>query len=98
MRRGIMTGEPPLKMMRSAAPRPRQLPAGPGWRRRPWLIVAPVAIVIVFALAWVWLWYYAASVADASLAGWVEREAAAGRVYGCASQTTGGFPFRIEAR
>jgi len=62
------------------------------------LIVAPVAIVIVFALAWVWLWYYAASVADASLVGWVEREAAAGRAYGCASQTISGFPFRIEAR
>ena len=93
-----MTGESPLKMMRSGAPRPRQHPAGPGWRRRPWLIVAPVAIVIVFALAWVWLWYYAASIADASLAGWVEREAAAGRAYGCASQTISGFPFRIEAR
>ena len=30
--------------------------------------------------------------------GWVEREAAAGRVYSCGSQSVGGFPFRIQAR
>ena len=93
-----MAGQSPLSMMRSSGRRPRQLAAGRGWRRRPWLVVAPVAIVIVLALGWVWLWYYAASIADASLSGWIDREALAGRVYGCVSQTIGGFPFRIEAR
>ncbi len=90
-----MSGESPLSMMRPAGPRLRK-PAG--WRQRPWLIVVPAAVVIVLALGWVWLWYYAASVADRSLTGWVEREATAGRVYGCASQTIGGFPFSIKAR
>jgi hypothetical protein len=56
-----------------------------------------VAIVIVLALVWVWLWYYAASIADRTLTGWVEREAAAGRTYSCGSQSIGGFPLRIEA-
>ena len=60
--------------------------------------MAPVAIVVVLALAWVWLWYYAASVADRTLGGWVEREAAANRFYSCGAQSIGGFPFRIEAR
>jgi len=92
-----MSGESPLSMMRSAGPRLGNRRAGRGWRR-PWLIVAAVAIIVAFALLWTWLWYYAASVADAALSGWVEREAAAGRVYGCTTQTIGGFPFRIEAR
>jgi hypothetical protein len=85
-------------MMRPAGPRLRKPAGGRGWRQRPWLIVVPAAVVIVLALGWVWLWYYAASVADRSLTGWVEREAAAGRVYGCGSQTIGGFPFSIKAR
>ena len=58
---------------------------------------AQSAIVIVLALIWVWLWYYASSIAGRTLAGWVEREAAAGQVYSCGSQSIGGFPFRIEA-
>jgi hypothetical protein len=66
--------------------------------RRRWLpILAPIAVVIVLAVAWVWLWYYASAVAGRTLAGWVEREAAAGRVYSCGSQSIGGFPFRIGA-
>jgi hypothetical protein len=93
-----MSGESPLSMMRPAGARPRKPAGGRGWRQRPWLIVVPAAVVIVLALGWVWLWYYAASVADRSLTGWVEREATAGRVYGCASQTIGGFPFSIKAR
>jgi hypothetical protein len=92
-----MSGESPLSMMRSAGPRLGNRRTGRGWRR-PGLIVAAVAIIIALALLWTWLWYYAASVADAALSGWVEREAAAGRVYGCTTQTIGGFPLRIEAR
>ncbi len=54
-------------------------------------------LVVVLAAAWCGGWYYAASVADSTLAGWVEREAAAGRVYNCGSQGITGFPFRIQA-
>ena len=57
-----------------------------------------MAIVIVLALGWVWLWYYAASVADRTIAGWMDREAAEGRVYSCGSRTISGFPFGIAAR
>jgi hypothetical protein len=84
-------------MMRPLPQRVRKLPAGRARRRR-WPILAPAAIVVVLAVGWVWLWYYAASVADRTLSGWVEREAAAGRIYSCGSQSIGGFPFRIQAR
>jgi hypothetical protein len=45
---------------------------------------------------WSALWYYAANVADRTLAGWITREAAAGRVYSCGSEGTSGFPLRIQ--
>lgn len=92
-----MPGESPLSMMRPPPQRVRKLPAGRARRRR-WPILAPAAIVAVLAVAWVWLWYYSASIADRTLAGWVEREAAAGRVYSCGSQSIGGFPLSIQAR
>jgi hypothetical protein len=50
----------------------------------------------VLAVLWTGLWFYAASVAQNTLRGWIEREAKAGRIYNCGSQTIGGFPFRIE--
>jgi hypothetical protein len=95
-----MAGESPLSMMRQPGQRLRKVPAAAGRRRRPlWPAVAlAVVAVALLAVGWTWLWYYAAQVADRTLAGWVEREAAAGRVYSCATQTIGGFPFRIEAR
>jgi len=92
-----MPGESSLNMMRPPPGHMRRPPAGRARRRR-WPILAPVAIVAVLAIAWVWLWYYSASVADRALAGWVEREAGAGRVYSCGSQSIGGFPFSIQAR
>jgi hypothetical protein len=58
----------------------------------------PLVIVVILAVVWTWLWYYAASVADRTLTGWIDREAKAGRAYSCQTQTIGGFPFRIEAR
>ncbi len=92
-----MPGESPLSMMRPAARQARKPGTGPA--RRPWRpLLALVAIVTVLALGWVWLWYYAAAVADRTLAGWVDREAAAGRIYSCRAQSIGGFPFRIAAR
>lgn len=66
-------------------------------RRSRW-IVAPLLLVIVLALAWSGLWVWASRVADEQIAAWIDREAAAGRVYGCASRTIGGYPFRIELR
>jgi hypothetical protein len=56
-----------------------------------------LALVMVVAAGWCGLWYYAASVADRALNGWVTREAAAGRDYSCGSQNISGFPFRIVA-
>ena len=93
-----MPGESPLSMMRPAAQRLRK-----AWRRRP-----PGAdggrssrsqrSSLCWLSAWVWLWYYAASVADRTLAGWMDREAAEGRVYSCGSRSISGFPFRFQAR
>jgi hypothetical protein len=78
------------RVRRRADPR-----AVPHRRGRTFLMLALLAVVL--AAAWCGGWYYAASVADSTLAGWVEREAAAGRVYNCGSQGITGFPFRIQA-
>jgi hypothetical protein len=78
--------------------KPRAQPARTQPRgRRGWPIIAPLAAVIVLAALWCGLWYVSASVADRALAGWVEREAAAGRAYACGTQTIGGFPLNIAA-
>jgi len=92
-----MPGESPLGMMRPAV-RQAGKPGAAGARRRWQPFLALVAIVVVLAVAWVWLWYSAAAVAGRTLAGWVDREATAGRVYSCGSQSVGGFPLRIAAR
>jgi len=78
--------------------RPPRRPGAAAPHRRLWPVLLPIAIIVALAVGWSWLWYYAASVADRTLSGWVVREAAAGRVYSCGSQTIGGFPFRIQAR
>jgi hypothetical protein len=84
-------------MMQPAARQARK--PGADIVRRPWRpLLALAAIVVVLAVGWVWLWYYAASVADRTLAGWMDREAAEGRVYSCGSRSIGGFPFGIAAR
>jgi hypothetical protein len=67
-------------------------------RRRLWPVFVPLALVLALAVVWTGLWFYAASAAEATMAGWREREAKAGRNYTCTRQTTGGFPFRIEVR
>jgi hypothetical protein len=56
------------------------------------------ALVIALAVAWSGFWYFAASQAQTRLAEWRAHEAALGRVYDCARQTVGGFPFRLEVR
>jgi hypothetical protein len=66
--------------------------------RRRWMLFAPFAVVLVLAMGWSALWFYAADRAEADLAAWRERERQAGRAQDCASQSIGGYPFRIEVR
>jgi len=88
-----MPGESPLSMMRTPGQRlPPRTTAHRTARR--WIAVG--ATIVAIAVIWVWLWYYAATVADRTLAGWLQREAAAGRVYSCGSQSFGGFPFKLD--
>ena len=63
--------------------------------RRRWLFV-PVAVVVVLAAGWTGFWFYAAARAEADLAAWRESARQAGRAQDCASQSIGGYPFRIE--
>ncbi len=49
-------------------------------------------------VGWTGLWFYAAARAEAEMAAWRERERQAGRPQDCASQSIGGYPFRIEVR
>jgi hypothetical protein len=67
-------------------------------RRRRWPLFLPFAIIVLLAAAWTALWFYAAARADAEIALWRERERQAGRAQDCASQSIGGYPFRIEVR
>jgi hypothetical protein len=93
-----MAGESPLNIMRSAARPVRKRTPAPRPHRRLRAVFWLTAMVIVVAVGWSWLWYYAASIADRALAGWIDREAALGRVYACGAQSIGGFPFSIVTR
>jgi hypothetical protein len=55
-------------------------------------------LVLFVALigGWSWFWHYAAGKAEVAISGWRAREAKAGRIYSCGSQSIGGYPFRIE--
>jgi hypothetical protein len=65
--------------------------------RRPRWPLLVLALVMVAGL-WACVWYYAAAIAERTIAGWQAREAQSGRIYSCASQTIGGFPFGFELR
>src|SRR5215470_6079715 len=71
-------------------------PTGLQSRRRTGLRYT-ILLFIVFALiaGWTGFWKFAASKAQETIDGWRAREAKAGRIYNCGSQTIGGFPFRI---
>jgi hypothetical protein len=71
--------------------------APPRPRRRRWPLIL-AATLIAAAAGWSGLWYYAAATAERTIAGWKSREARAGRVYDCATQTISGFPLRFELR
>jgi hypothetical protein len=66
--------------------------------RRRWMLFAPFLVVVVLAAGWSALWFYAAGRAEADLAAWRESERQADRTQHCASQSIGGYPFRIEVR
>jgi hypothetical protein len=53
-------------------------------------------LVVALIAGWTWFWKYAAAQAEVAMEGWRAREARAGRIYKCGSQSMGGFPFRIE--
>ena len=55
-------------------------------------------LVLFVALigGWSWFWHYAAGKAEVAISGWRAREAKAGRIYSCGTQSIGGYPFRIE--
>jgi hypothetical protein len=63
---------------------------------RPWPIVLPTACLVVLGAIWSGFWYYASTKAEATMTAWRAREAEAGRIYGCADASFGGYPFRIE--
>jgi hypothetical protein len=65
---------------------------------RPWQMALPLALLVALAVGWSALWFHASSVAQASIAAWRAREAELGRLYSCASENLGGYPFRIEVR
>jgi hypothetical protein len=67
-------------------------------RRRRWPIFLPFSLVVILAALWTGGWFYIAAQAPAAIADWRAREARAGRVYGCGTQSIEGFPFRIEVR
>jgi len=53
-------------------------------------------IVLALIAGWTGFWKFAAGKAQETIDGWRLREAKAGRVYTCDSQSVGGYPFRIE--
>jgi hypothetical protein len=57
-----------------------------------------ILLFIVFAVVagWTGIWKYAADKAQVTIDGWRAREAKAGRVNDCGSQSVSGYPFRIE--
>ncbi|MEX1083103.1 MAG: DUF2125 domain-containing protein [Xanthobacteraceae bacterium] len=67
-------------------------------RPRRWPLYVPVVGFFLLAILWMGLWFHASGIARETLAGWFEREAKAGRLYDCGSQSIGGFPFRVEMR
>ena len=92
-----MSAQSPLSMMQPRRP-PARSHHGPPPRRRFWRFLLLAAVIVALPIGWSALWSYAASIANEALSGWLNREAALGRVYACGSQTIGGFPFGIAIR
>jgi hypothetical protein len=67
-------------------------------RRRRWPVVLPFSLMALLAVLWTGGWFAIAARAPDAIADWRAREARAGRVYDCGTQSIAGFPFRIEVR
>jgi hypothetical protein len=65
-------------------------------RSRPWLIAVPTVVLVLLGVIWSGFWYWATIKAEATMTAWRAGEVEAGRNYGCAATTFGGYPFRIE--
>src|SRR5215467_7190821 len=52
--------------------------------------------VLALIAGWTAFWKFAAGKAEVAIDGWREREAKAGRIYSCGSESVAGYPFRIE--
>lgn len=65
-------------------------------RRTGWRYVSLLVLVAALFAGWSGFWYYATGKAQATIEGWRAREAKAGRIYACGSESFGGFPFRFE--
>jgi hypothetical protein len=65
-------------------------------RRRNRRYIGMLVLLVALVGGWSWFWHYATGRAETAIAGWRAREAIAGRIYTCGSQTIGGYPFRIE--
>ncbi len=65
-------------------------------RRRNQRYIGILALSVALIGGWSWFWHYASGKAEVAIDGWRAREAKAGRVYKCGSQSIGGYPFRIE--
>ena len=72
----------------------RQLAARRRGRRFRYL--GMLLLVMAVVGGWSWFWFYAAGKAQVTVDAWRAREAKAGRVFACGTQTIGGYPFRIE--
>jgi hypothetical protein len=65
-------------------------------RRTYWRYVSMLLLVAALFGGWSWFWYAATDKAQATVEGWRAREAKAGRIYACGSESVGGYPFRFE--
>jgi hypothetical protein len=72
------------------------LPPYPVVRRRKRRYFTLILLVLLVIGGWVGFWKFAQTRAEEAIEGWKVREARAGRIYECGSQTIGGFPFRFE--
>jgi hypothetical protein len=74
----------------------RALHRYPSSTRRKRRYIALLILVVALFAGWSWFWNYASARSQVIVDGWRAREAEAGRVYACGSQTIGGYPFRFE--
>lgn len=65
-------------------------------RRNRFAMYIPVALLGLIALGWTGFWWHAAQRLETAVDAWIQREAAAGRLYACGERSIGGYPFRLE--